>query len=279
MTATDGVPQVTSGELFKVCDGMYYVYSTPEGASNAGIAYGPEATIVIDSRLTPALGSELAAAVSNGYREADASLMVVNTHFHGDHWFGNSAFHNAVIIASEWTKQALRREWRSQVARFSSLRPEQAEAFAAVEPRLPHVGITDHLVIELGGQEVVIETVQPAHTPGDLVVWGDSGRAAFVGDLVFNEAWPVLWDADVDGWLKTLEALADRAPEVVVPGHGPCGGVELIERMGAALELLVMLARRRESLWSSLVERSPFAGWSRAERIAPSVERIRERAN
>lgn len=276
MKGTSRTPKVSAGQIRRICDGMFYVFSTPEGASNAGIVSGSEATVVVDSRLTPALGAELAAVVGEEFRGADASLMVVNTHFHGDHWFGNAGFTGAVIVSSEWTREALRSAWRSQIERFVALRPERAEEFAAVDARLPQVGISDQLSVDVGGHKLSIDVVRPAHTPGDLVVWGDAGRAVFTGDLVFNEAWPVLWDADVAGWLTALDEIAAKAPDVVVPGHGPCGGVELVERMGAALELLTRLSHKEESAWPALVERSPFAGWSRLERIAPSVQRIRE---
>lgn len=267
-------PRVSSGDVQQVGDHVYVVESLPEAASNAGVVVGEHSVAVVDSRLTPFLGHELRRFVADLGNRQPGQLFVVNTHFHGDHWFGNAGFPDAVIIASEWTRTALVRSWREQAEVFAEIRPQQASVFRSVPPVLPTVGVSDRLRMDLGGHAVTLRRMPPAHTPGDLVVRSDDD-VVFVGDLVFNGHWPVLWDADVAGWLRCLDELLNRPARLVVPGHGPAGGPEIIQNMAACLRLLQEVAESSEDSRDELLAASPFRDWLHADRVAPAVRKIR----
>lgn len=268
------LPRVSSGRIRQVGHRSYYVESLPESASNAGIVAGEHAVAVVDSRLTPSLGKELRGAAGALADRPPRQFFLVNSHFHGDHWFGNAGFRDAVIISSEWTRTALAESWQQQVDIFAEIRPQQAGDFRSTPPVLPMVGVTGCLRVDLGGGAVTAQGMPPAHTPGDLVVRSDDD-VIFAGDLVFNGHWPVLWDADVAGWLRCLGELRELPARVVVPGHGPAGGPELIDAMTACLGLLQRVANSPDGDRDALVAASPFADWLHADRIAPAVRMIR----
>jgi hypothetical protein len=67
-----------------------------------------------------------------------------------------------------------------------------------------------------------------AHTHSDFVVWHPRGRVLFTGDLTANGPYNAVADSTIHSWLGVLDRLAELNPEVVVPGHGPAGGAELI---------------------------------------------------
>ncbi len=271
----DHSPTVTSGEITALGDGAFYLLSRPEAASNAGIFVDSGLTVVIDSRLTPGLGAEFREALRS-YSRAAVPPLLLNTHYHGDHWMGNSGFADSVVVASEWTRQALEERWQSEARHFAAGRPQQADEFDIQAPHLPELGLTGTTAIHTGEQALSVELAGPAHTPGDIAVWTEGDRVVFAGDIVFNGHWPVLRDADVAGWTASLRALLARQPEVIVPGHGPAGGPELAERMLECLELLTELATLPSSGWEHRIAGSPFADWLRPERVAPGVARIRE---
>jgi cyclase len=253
-----------------------YIESRPEAASNAGLVLGSAATLVVDTRLTPSLGSELRALTAAASREGAARVVVVNTHWHGDHWFGNGAFGDVSIVASEWTRDRLRSQWPEQVAVFSGLRPHQAHEFSVVRPVLPNVGIHTPTTLDLGDRVVSVVPTGPAHTPGDVVVIVPDDAVLYAGDVVVNGHWPVMWDADVAGWYAALDLLAALDVEVVVPGHGPAAGPELLDGMRRCFDLLVRLATVDESRWEGLVDASEFSGWlHRERRLAPCVNAVR----
>ncbi|WP_194293013.1 MBL fold metallo-hydrolase [Streptomyces smaragdinus] len=258
----------------KLAPHTYGVESLPEAASNFGIVVGEEAVVVVDSRLTPALGHELRGWLADNVL-GEKRPILINSHFHGDHWFGNPGFKGDTIIASRWTQEKLRQDWEIQVERFCELRPHQTEDFRSVTPVLPNIGIEQDAILDLGGTSVRVQCVRHAHSPGDVIVWSDDDRVAFAGDLVVNGHWPAFPHADYQGWLAVLTELADSGVRTVVPGHGPIGGVEVVRTMIDCLRFLEELASRPEAEWDGLVAASPYADWLHPIRVHPAIKHIR----
>lgn len=254
------------------------VESDVAGAANAGIVLGDERVLVFDTRVTPSLGDELARTVLAAAEARPSDLIVVNSHFHGDHVFGNGAFRGATIVASTSTMAAERREWQRQVAIFERLRPHDAEEIRRATASTPTVGLTGPTRVDLGGVDVELEPVGPAHTEGDLVAHVPAEGVAFVGDLVFNGHWPSMWDADVRGWLAALRRLGACAAPTLVPGHGPAGDPAMVGRMAECLRFLVELERDDGGDQAAAIAASPFADLLHPARVEEGRRRVREQA-
>lgn len=180
------------------------------------------------------------------------------------------AFRGESIVASAWTRRAVASQWRYQVDLFAAIHPHRADVFRRLEAVPPTVGLSDAASLDLGGVEVRVAPAGWAHTPGDLIAHVAADGVAFAGDLVFNELWPVLWDASYAGWLRALGNLR-RSSSVIVPGHGPAGGIEIVDAMADCLRFLRELARVREADRAAALEASAFAGWRHPEFAADAV--------
>ena len=261
------------------------VESEAAGASNAGIVIGDERVLLFDTRVTPAYGDEFARTVVEATGVRVEELIVVNSHFHGDHVFGNGAFRGATIVATASTQAAERREWARQVEIFEGLRPHQAADIRGGATVTPTIGLTGPARIELGGVDVELDPMGPAHTEGDLVLTVPDDGVAFVADLAFNGHWPSMWDADVRGWLRALRRLSRSAPPIVVPGHGPTGAPAMLDEMAACLRFLIELESRSETTGSettggeaqdAAIAASPFADYLHRARVEEGRRRVRE---
>lgn len=272
-------PRVSQGRLVQIAEKVYCLESAPAAASNAGLVVGDRTTFVFDSRVAPELGREWRSAAAAMSTTPDPQVVLANSHFHGDHWFGNAGFDGDILISSEWTYAQLRRAWREQVQVFSNLRESDPTELVAGEPILPWVGVRGALQLDLDGTRVRLWEVGPAHTPGDLIAWLPEERVLFTGDLVFNGHWPVLWDADPCGWLSALDSLRSLHPDTVVPGHGAAGGPAVIDEMIDCLLLLHKLAKSPEDALSQRISNTRFAKWLHPERIAPSITQIKSLKN
>lgn len=91
---------------------------------------------------------------------------------------------------------------------------------------LPVVTFTRDVTFHLGGEEISVVHVDPAHTDGDSFVRFRSAKALHMGDCYLNGSFPVV-DFSSGGRFDGVIAAADTALGMVdagtrvIPGHGP----------------------------------------------------------
>ena len=109
------------------------------------------------------------------------------------------------------------------------------------------------------GEVVTCHHKGRAHTDGDVVVHFAEGNVLAVGGLVANGMHPVVQPeegADVRSWVRILRDLrrdfGDDEDLVVVPGNGPVGGIDMLDRQIQYLQSVTDLVddaiRRGQSL-------------------------------
>lgn len=218
------------------------------GESNAGLVVGDGASAVIDTlwdqSLTRAMLAEMAAFT------ADAPVrLAINTHADGDHWWGNAELpEDATIVTSREAEQGMQEEESPKelarlrrVARTSGRLPGRAGEvgryvrgmlgpfdFKGVTLRHPDGTFDDRTTQQVGGRELVLQTLGPAHTTGDLIVHVPDAGVVFAADLVFVGVTPVMWAGPVSRWIEALDTILALDAGTIVPGHGPvCGPDEV----------------------------------------------------
>ena len=216
---------------------------------------------------------------------------VVNTHHNGDHCWGNQLFPDAEIIGHRdcaagfgkerpETMQMLQNAGASGVPALEDFARRLAPwDFTGIELRPPTRLVDDRLVLDVGGVEVRLLHVGPAHTAGDLLVHLPAQRIVFTGDVLFRLCTPIGWEGTFAKWCAALDTIVALAPDVVVPGHGPVCGVEGPREMRAYLEYVRAEARRffdqglSELDAARRIDLGPYAGWTEPERIVFNVAR------
>lgn len=147
---------------------------------------------------------------------------LVNTHFHGDHTYGNGLFVDATVIGHERCRAGMLADTvlASTPTVFAPL-PE----WGAVGICPPTVTFADRLTLWVDDLEVDLRYVGGrAHTDADVVAWIPERGVLFAGDMVFNGGTPMLLNGSVNGYLVALDRVRAIGARVVVPGHGqPCG--------------------------------------------------------
>ena len=204
---------------------------------NVGFVVGEEAVLVVDTGMGVANAERVLARA----RELahDKPLFLTLTHFHPEHGFGAQVFRDAAtIVYNESQREELKAKFGEFVEMFSGFSPEIADILSDVELVEPHETYEGRRQLDLGGTVVELESVGPAHTLGDQLVWLPEQGAMFTGDLVENRFFPILPDADSHGseWITLLERLEAMGPATVVPGHGEVGDVGLIREVREYLE-------------------------------------------
>ena len=116
--------------------------------------------------------------------------------------------------------------------------------FKGIEPRVPDRSFADSAELDVGGRTVELIYVGPAHTVGDAIAWLPDARVVFAGDILFNGVMPIMWAGPVGNWIAALDRIEASAPQVVIGGHGPIGGLAEVARPARPLGLAPRPGRR-----------------------------------
>jgi glyoxylase-like metal-dependent hydrolase (beta-lactamase superfamily II) len=238
-------PTVDPGGLTEIADAVWLIPDRRVPlVPNVGIVLGDDAVLVVDTAMGPANGRlvlDTARSLAGSRR-----LLLTVTHFHPEHGFGAQAFAGAAhSVYNRAQLDELHAKGDGYLTMFRTFAPTVERALEGVELVDPDETYSGTSRLELGGRSVTLRETGLAHTRGDQVVVVDDGRALFTGDLVEEGCFPIFPyfppdDTDVDGsaWIDVLAGLERHGAEVVVPGHGATGGVEVIAAQRAFMEEL-----------------------------------------
>jgi cyclase len=242
------------------------------GLSNAGLVHGGDAVILVDTFFTERRNDTLRDIVSSVAPRTPT--IVVNTHAHGDHVYGNGWFPEAVVISHEDTRRAVVRMDPSVSARrFAGV------DFGRVEPTAASVTFRTALDLHAGGTDMVVFYPGLAHCPGNAAVYVPGQATLFAGDLLLKGCTPTFSNGSAAGYLEVLGKLRELSAERVVPGHGPVCGPEVIEETERYVRFVLDLAGRAVRHGSSPLDAAreaalgEFAAWRDAERLVGNLYR------
>ena len=241
--------------MTKITDTIYRADApgTPGINSTSWVFVNESDVLVTDSEGSPASARSLLEGVKSVTDKPVKYL--VDTHFHIDHAYGNSALPPTVqIIGSDFThKMLLGPEARQGVTfknftdpmpgRIEGLRKQVAaeadpqkkatlqQQLASAEATLavysgnfplqaPNVTVSSSMSVWSGSKEFRIQWLGRAHTAGDLVVYVPSERAVASGDILFKATVGWQGDAFPNDHPATLDGLKKLDIDLVLPGHG-----------------------------------------------------------
>lgn len=226
-------------EIVEVRSGVFACL-TAKPASNAGFVVGDRGTAVIDSLYSPEAGRQLATAVAEHAKSP--VLLVVNTHHHSDHVFGNQAFAAPVVahcaLAAELARIVAHDLSPDAAAAWVAAHPEDRWLTEELEIRYPNIAFEDRLVIDLPPKHLVVQHLG-GHTPDTIVVDLPDDKVLFAGDLVFEGRTPFLLSSSFRGTVSALSQLEKLGERTVVPGHGALCTMDYVRRYRTYVEALI----------------------------------------
>jgi len=214
---------------------------------NIGLILGRSEALVIDTRSTYRQAREIQEHV----REVTDSPIgvVVDTHGHFDHAFGNAVFRPATIWGHERCVSFMVRTGERRKETIAREEPAIADDLNEIVIDPPDRVFATHASIDVGGREVSLRFLGRGHTDHDILIDIPGTNVVFGGDLVENGNVPYFADGYPLEWPATLEALGARVGDevVLVPGHGDHGGKAFLAAQIASLTKLAALAGRVEA--------------------------------
>ncbi|MBO0888076.1 MBL fold metallo-hydrolase [Candidatus Bathyarchaeota archaeon] len=232
--------------------------------ANQAIVKGDRAALVFDTGFNNQVSSFLLQKIGS-----PKTMIVVDSHYHSDHAFGNSVFtdRGASVIAHEKCCRSMEQKSARLLEAYRRRDPQIGKMLRGVKVVTPHVTYRELIEIRLG-KGLNVETVHPmdrAHTDGDSIVNVTTEKVVLAGDVLWVGYHPNLEDADTQGQVQALKSILKMKPRRIVPGHGPVCSPKDVK---LSIKYLVELDRNIRSGLRKNLKRDDFVryvipSWSR----------------
>lgn len=259
--------------LHSLTEGVFAAIASDAGAAigNAGLVELSGQVIVFDTFMTPQAALDLRRAAAELFGRAPD--LVVNSHYHNDHIWGNQVFADAARIVStirtrELIATAGKEEFdyysANSAQRLESIRAEYREADESQRAELsfwipyyegliealpnlkvfiPDLTFDGRMEIYGGDRKAELLAFDGAHTGSDVVLYLQQDGIVFMSDLLFVGCHPYLADGDPLQLLKALKEIQQLDASRFVPGHGQVGTRNDLALIIEYVERCLQLAR------------------------------------
>ena len=260
-------------KVYRIDDGIHLAVGF--AASNVAMIEAPEGLVIIDTTES----TSAATRILKAFREISAAPVaaIIYTHSHRDHISGAKVFagddapgiHASADLASDLVAEAnagtmpakslgartraqfgmgLEAEQRIHIGLGPGDRPVEGLGAGYLAPT--HRFERYEQKIEIAGFEMTVFPA-PGETHDHVNIWLEDRRILFCGDN-FYHAFPNLYAIrgtpyrDFEAWATTLEGLASRGAEVLVPGHSQpvFGRDEVRERLETTADAIREVIRQ-----------------------------------
>lgn len=252
-SATDATADILSGyETKKIAEHTWFIPGPLEGPSpeNKGFMNNPafvitdKSVIVIDPGGTVEAGRGLLKRIQAHTKNPVTHIF--NSHIHGDHWLGNQAFVDAnkeVKIYAHPKMIELAKEGEGQVWVDMMMRLTKGASKETVVT-LPTDALKDQQEIKIDNITIKAHLNEKAHTLTDAMYEIVEDKVLITGDNAFNNRAPRLDDGSFVGNIAVMDKALKLPITVVVPGHGPIGGKEVLENFKQFLSLVYSTTKK-----------------------------------
>lgn len=231
LASEDIADQYPQSELYsKPVEVIPHVFSAigataPPGYDNAGhnnnlsFIVTSEGVVVINAGASNALAAALHAEIK---AETDQPVvLVINENGQGHAMLGNGYWRDlgVDVLAHEDAIAEVQKNGDFILQRMQSYNGDRAGDTRA-EPA--NLSFADSYEVTLGGVDIQVLHLGPAHDPGDTQVWIPQWQIMIAGDIAFHERMlPIFPHTCTSCWMETwVDKLEPLAPTYVIPGHG-----------------------------------------------------------
>jgi cyclase len=264
----------TAPRMESIAPGVH-AFIQPDGSwglSNVGLVFGDNAVVLIDTCFTERRNVILREMVTA--TAPRPPTLLINTHHHGDHVYGNGWFPEALVVSHEDTRDCvLRLDSAVSERRFAGV------DFGETRPTPADLTFRTDLTFYVDDQALEVFFPGVAHCLGNSAVYLREQGTLFAGDLLMKDCTPSFSGGSAHGYLPALQRLHELGAERIIPGHGPICGPEIIDETERYVRYVLDLAAAALADGLTPLEAaqaadlSQFPGWRDHERLVGNLYR------
>jgi glyoxylase-like metal-dependent hydrolase (beta-lactamase superfamily II) len=195
--------------------------------NNPGIVLTSEGAVIVDPGGSLQSGEMVLRAVK---KLTDKPVVAAfNTHVHGDHWLGNQAITEAypqarIYAHPNMIKRAKAGAGAEWVSLMDNLTDGKSRGTLPVSANSP---VDQGAQITIGDTRFDIYHYGINHTDNDIMIAVNGNEALFMGDNLVNGRLGRTTDGNLKNLIAACEEVVQIEPGVIIPGHGPSGGMDM----------------------------------------------------
>jgi len=206
---------------------MFTTRENEEYDVNLGLILGEKHNFVIDT----GMGSGSVAPILEYIGEDAKPIIVVNTHSHWDHTFGNCMLENSTIISHILCRERLDKGWDGEAQEYIKKNREYIEG--EVRKCLPNMVFEGSLCFPEEGISIFHS---PGHREDCISVYDAVDKVLYTGDnFGVREGRALLWGEDLFAFQRLIETYKQYDFDICLSGHSEPQTKEVIALLETAL--------------------------------------------
>jgi glyoxylase-like metal-dependent hydrolase (beta-lactamase superfamily II) len=233
----------------KVTEHCYYILAkdpepTPENHAffnNPGFIVTEKGVVVIDTGSSVQIGEMVLRQIK---KVTDKPVvMVINTHYHGDHFLGNHAFVKHSPNTPIYAHEACINKIKGGAGEFwyDFMQRNSNNAITGTVVTLPNKKLAGGERFDMGDVTLNIHQFGTAHTESDLIIEVEekqSGiKSAYLGDTAMRRI-ANMSDGSFPGTIETMKRCQDLNCKHYIVGHGRHDDVSIVKDMQKFCEII-----------------------------------------
>ncbi len=200
---------------------ILFTTTVPDGWNlNVHLIMGDKYNYIIDT----GLGSLNIAPVKEYIKHDNKPIIVINTHYHWDHVWGNSSFPNCTIISHNLCREMMKLNWENMIHENGQHLDGEAELY------LPNLTFETELYFPEDRVRIIYT---PGHTIDSISVIDEAEKIINVGDNIgdtLDEIIPNIY-GEKEEYINTLLTYREMDFDTCVSGHNIILGKQVIEKI------------------------------------------------
>lgn len=151
-------------------------------------------------------------------------IIVINTHYHWDHTWGNGSFENCMIISHKLCREMLQSEWTDMIQNNSH------RCYGEVKMNLPNLVFEQELYFP---EDKIRLFYSPGHTIDSISVLDEEEKVLIVADNIGESMEDIIpsLDCDKEVYMNTIKKYEQMDFDTCISGHNQVLNKEVIGKI------------------------------------------------